>query len=412
MSGSLDRRRFLARTATGAAALAAGFQAGCDEPAGREGNAGAPAGEGPATTKPYDGPRVVLVRFGGGVRRRETIASAEQTYCPFIYHELAGKRGALFRNVEIENGPGIVTSHGQGTLYLLTGKYAHYEDISHKPFSERFEPIVPTVFEYLRKEYAVPEHQALLINGEDRIGEEFYTFSNHHTYGVRYRSTVLSLYRFKTYLLRQELAGDCLSEHDRTEKAKKLSEMEARDYRVVDRNVASPELDGFWERWKDYYGRTGLVNPRGDRLLTALALRAIQELRPKLLMINYQDPDYVHWGPAHFYTRAISIIDDGVRELWNAVQADEEYRDKTIFVVVPDCGRDSNRAMTVPFQHHFNSRSAHEVFAVVAGPKGLVPHESRAVDRKLQQTAVTTTVGKLMNFATPHAEAPSLFEKG
>jgi hypothetical protein len=410
MSGSIDRRRFLTHTATGAAALAAGFSAGCDDRADHAGNAGIEEAGAPPD-KPYTGPRVVLVRFGGGVRRRETIASAEQTYCPFIYHELIGKHGTLFKNLEIENGPGIVTSHGQGTLYLLTGKYAHYEDISHKPFSERFEPIVPTVFEYLRKEYAVPEHQALIINGEDRIGEEFYTFSNHHTYGVRYRSTVLSLYRFKTYLLRQELAGDSLSEHERAEKAKKLAEMESRDYRVVDRNVASPELDGFWERWKDYYGKTGFVNPRGDRLLTTLALRAIQELRPKLLMINYQDPDYVHWGPANFYTRAISIIDDGVRELWHAVQADDEYRNNTIFVVVPDCGRDSNRAMAVPFQHHFNSRSAHEVFAVVAGPKGLVPHESLAVDRKLQQTAVTTTVGKLMNFSTPHAEAPSLLEK-
>jgi hypothetical protein len=412
MTGPLDRRRFLARTATGAAALAAGIPAGCDDRADRADSAAAlDVEDGPPPTQPYTGPRVVLIRFGGGVRRRETIAAPEQTYCPFVYHELASKQGTLFRNVMIEDGPGIVTSHGQGTLYLLTGKYWHYEDISHKPFSERFEPVVPTLFEYLRKEYAVPEHQALIINGEDRINEEFYTFSNHHLYGVRYRSTVLSLYRFKTYLLRQELAGDTLSEKERAEKAKKLAEMEARDYRVADGKVVSPELDGFWERWKGYYGRTGLVNPRGDRLLTALALRALQELRPKLLLINYQDPDYVHWGPAHFYTRAISIIDEGVRELWSAVQADEEYRDNTVFVVVPDCGRDSNRALAVPYQHHFNTRSAREIFAIVAGPKGVVPHGSRAVDRPVQQTSVTATVGRLMGFPTPHAEAPSLLEK-
>ena len=93
------------------------------------------------------------------------------------------------------------------------------------------------------------------------------------------------------------------------------------------------------------------------------------------MMINYQDPDYVHWGPRQFYHRAISIIDDGVREIYNAVQADEAYRDNTVFVVVPDCGRDSNRAMPVPYQHHFNTRSAHQIFALIAGPRRFTPHE-------------------------------------
>ena len=43
---------------------------------------------------------------------------------------------------------------------------------------------MPTIFEYLRRHYDVPEHQALIVNGEDRINEEFYTFSNHHLFGV------------------------------------------------------------------------------------------------------------------------------------------------------------------------------------------------------------------------------------
>ena len=59
----------------------------------------------------------------------------------------------------------------------------------------------------------------------------------------------------------------------------------------------------------------------------------MKELRPRLLMINYQDPDYVHWGNRNFYTRAVAIIDEGVRELYSAAQADEEYRDRTVFVV-------------------------------------------------------------------------------
>jgi hypothetical protein len=311
--------------------------------------------------------------------------------------------------VQIESQKDIVTSHGQGTLYILTGKYDRYEDISSKPFSDRFEAKVPTIFEYFRRKFAVPSHQALIVNGEDRINEEFYTFSNHHVYGIRYRSTVLSLYRFKTYLLRKDIAEGRYVGPELQQKQHELQQMETRDYRAENqRIVAVPEIDRFWEKWREYYGRSGLVNPRGDRLLTTLSLWAIRELRPKLMMINYQDPDYVHWGPRQFYTRAISVIDEGVRELHTAVQADEQYRDNTVFVVVPDCGRDSNRAMPVPYQHHFNSRSAHQIFALIAGPRRLIPHERIAVDRPQQQIYVAKTIGEIMGFETPHANNRSL----
>jgi len=38
-----------------------------------------------APAYPEDRPRVILVRFGGGVRRLETIQDAAHTYCPFVY---------------------------------------------------------------------------------------------------------------------------------------------------------------------------------------------------------------------------------------------------------------------------------------------------------------------------------------
>jgi hypothetical protein len=421
MAEPLDRRRFLCRTAAGA--LAAGLAAGCVErresadppapPPKADADDDVPAG--PRPDYPADRPNVVLVRFGGGVRRRETVAFPDKTWCPFILHELAGKQGVLFKNVEISSAPGVVTSHGQNTLYMMTGQYAHYEDVYRQPLAERFEAPVPTIFEYLRKAYNVAEQEALIVNGEDRINEEFFTFSNHHLFGVNYRSTVLSLYGYKTFLLREELKNDKLQGPERAEKEKKLAEMLNKDYRVPAEKreqMRNPGLEAFWERWRDCYGTTGLVNPRGDRLLTALALRALKELRPRLMMINYQDPDYVHWGNPNFYTRAIAIIDEGVRELHEAVQADEFYRDNTVFLVLPDCGRDDNRGMAVPYQHHFNSKCAHEIFAVLAGPEKHLGGLRRGgvVGRAQEQICAAATVGELMGFATPHADAASLLK--
>jgi hypothetical protein len=408
MSDHVDRRRFLLQTgAIGTLSTAASlsFQ---DLPRDQ-----APARAEPEEVPgqlPYHGPNVIVVRFGGGVRRQETILEPERTYCPFIYHELYRRQGGLlFPNTEISHLTPAVTSHGQGTLYILTGRYEEYHDIGGVPLADRFEPPSPTFFEYFRRRYRVPAHQCLIINGEDRINEEFYTFSVCRPYGIDYRSTVLSLYRFKTYLLRKEVESGQYEGEDLERRRRRLVEMENLDYRVENRaRVATPEMDAFWAKWQAYYGRTGFVNPRGDRLLTTLALWAIRELRPKLMMINYQDTDYVHWGPRSFYTRALSIIDEGVREIHTAVQHDEEYRDNTVFLVVPDCGRDSNRCMPVPYQHHFQ---AHDIFALLAGPRRFVPHERIAVDRVQQQTFVARTLGQIMRFETALAEHASFLDR-
>jgi hypothetical protein len=452
MAAPIDRRRFLYQTAAGLGVLSASLAAGCagpkhppEPPLPRDAREPNPlGGQVPAERIDYpeDRPNIVLVRFGGGVRRRETVEYPAKTYCPFILHELAEKRGVLYNNVVIENKLGVDTSHGQGTLYILTGQYRHYQDIQNQPLADRFVPQGATIPEYLRKWYRLAEHETLIVNGEDRVNEEFFTFSDdrlgggehvfgNHLFGVNFKSRVLSLYGFKTYLLQKQLEPEAaanLSPQERKEKEHKVAEMVKRDYLADEVKKAPPteelrkereesdrKIADFWADWRAYYGDSGLVNPRGDRLLTALTLRAMKQLRPRFVMINYQDPDYVHWGNPQFYTRAISIIDDGVREVYEAVQADEFYRDRTVFVVVPDCGRDNNPGMAVPFQHHFNTRCAHEVFAVMAGPEKFVgdlrSKSGKPQDRTLQQTSIAATVGELTGFKAVEAEAPPLWDK-
>ena len=390
MSPSLDRRTLLKAALAGAGSFALG---GLALPA-----AASSGGRG-------RGPKVVVVRFGGGVRRRETIEAAH-SHAPYLIHELA-PRGTLFTRMEISSEPGIDTSHGQGTLNLLTGRYAHYEDVRGELLGDRFEADHPTLFEYLRRAHGVAAHEALLVNGEDRSDEEFYAFSNHADYGAAWRGSVLSLYRFKCHLLRRQLRAGGFEGRALLEKQRELRKLEALDHRDRSRNGQGPEIEAFWERWREHYGESGLVNPRGDRLLTEIALRALKELRPRLVMINYNDPDYVHWGNPSHYTRGIAVIDEGLRRLVAAVDADPFYRGDTVFAVVPDCGREDNRFMAVPFQHHFNSRSSREIFALLLGP-GIA--RGRVIDRRVEQIAVTPTLGHLMGVPTPHCDAPVLAE--
>ena len=106
-SSPLDRRAFLRTTALGVAAMS--------------GVPAAFAAAPPSGLPGYRGPNVIVVRWGGGARRRESI-EPRTTYAPFLTHGLA-KRGVLFPRMEIAQFEGLNTSHGEGTLNLLTGKY-------------------------------------------------------------------------------------------------------------------------------------------------------------------------------------------------------------------------------------------------------------------------------------------------
>jgi phosphopentomutase/2,3-bisphosphoglycerate-independent phosphoglycerate mutase family metalloenzyme len=393
---ALPRRTFIRGVIAGGGLLAAGGTCSATDSL---------LGETAVIKPAFRGPNVVLIRFGGGARRKETI-DPQSTYSPFLCRQFV-KRGTLFNDMEIAQIEGLNTSHGEGTLNIVTGKYDKYKDVEGKFLGARFEPKVPTVFEYLRKSFAVPPHQTLIVNGEDRPDEEFYTFSNHFAFGINYRSNMLSLYRFKAWLMRQQIAEGKLTDKQIEQRKKELAKWEKVDHRTKGDDRQGPELETFWQRWREYYGDSGLVNPRGDRLLTELTVRAIKELRPRLIMVNYQDCDYVHWGNMSHYTRAVSVMDEGLRQIVETIEADEEYRNNTIFAVVPDCGRDSNPFADVPCQHHFGSRSAHEIFALFVGAG--VPR-NQVVDRRTDQSQVAATVGRLMGFKSDFAEQRILEE--
>ncbi len=360
-------------------------------------------GVGPATAQsPYTGPNVVIIRFGGGVRRLETIDPAG-SYAPYMMNVLAPE-GVLIPDLMIDEQDAGDTSHAEGTLNILTGRYKAYRDAGSNLFEQRLEPTEPTLFEYLRSSYGLDPHEALLINGEDRQQEEFLTYGVHGHYGVAYRSEMLSLHQFKLYKTRAILAEGGLSEDARSAVEAELDDLLSRDVRPSSPDP-SAAIDRFWEDWRSHYGDSGLKNPRGDRLLTELALRAMASLRPRLMMVNYQDPDYVHWGNASHYTRAISVIDDGIRQIYERAQSDAFYAGNTIFVIVPDCGRDANDLLGLPFQHHFNTRSAHEIWALVLGP-GIA--KGRVMDRRVDQTAIAPTIAELMGFRADRAEGDVL----
>ncbi|TNE30842.1 MAG: hypothetical protein EP349_04805 [Alphaproteobacteria bacterium] len=361
------------------------------------------AQSGAAVKKQYKGPHVIIIRYGGGVRRRETV-DPQYSWSPYMMKVLA-KKGFLYSNMELAQLEDSPTSHAQGTINILTGRYRAYHDLRRKGFGEVLEPTSPTLFEYFRQQYDIPVHQALIINSENRLEDETINFArqsmDQHMYGVEYRSEFLSYNKFKLYKIREQLKEGNLSDKEAEEAQKEIEKIKNKmmgAHLNIDRYP--DEIEKFWAKWRAFYGDSGLQNPRGDRLTTELSLWALRELRPKLMMINYQDVDYVHWGIKSQYTRGIAIIDRGIREIVEEVERDEEYRDNTVFAIVPDCGRDSNPLLRIPYQHHFNTRSSHEIFAMFYGT-GI--QKNMQTNKVVDQSSMAATIGTIMGVKTPQA---------
>lgn len=317
--------------------------------------------------------RVVLVRYGGGVRRRESIQAAT-SWSPYLVHDLL-PQGTLFRNMEMGTGKEIQTSHGQGTLFLLTGRYYNYKQEQGTVLGEHFVSPFPTLLELMRAQGAAP-HEVVVLNGENRPQEEHFTFSQHPDYGEEFQGSLLSKKAFEQWLA----AG-------RPETDDPISQM--------------------WAKWQAYWGDTGTLHPRGDRLLTELSLWVLEHLQPRFLMINYNDCDYVHWGNPEHYKRGVTAMDHGLRQIVAAIDGNPALRDDTLLVVAPDCGRDDNRLLAVPFQHHFGDRSSREVFAYFRGPG--VPR-GRVIDRACQQVDVMPTIAAQLGLPKAEAEGSALDE--
>ncbi len=95
----------------------------------------------------------------------------------------------------------------------------------------------------------------------------------------------------------RQLAESGLSEDARANVLMQPDELVAADHRsfAPDQSLA---IQAIWRDRRRDFGDSGFKNPRGDRPVTALAIRALSSLRPQLMMLNYQDPDYVYWGNA------------------------------------------------------------------------------------------------------------------
>jgi hypothetical protein len=337
--------------------------------------------------------RIVLIAFAGGVRTRETFGTPANV--PNL--QAMADEGVLYTRVRSAN-----LGHFGAALSLFTG-------ISEaRGIRENSRGPDPTLFEYVRKDLGLPASE-VWISTSGGAQQTNYSYGLHQGYGPQYGANTLD----GDGLFNEEFR-DILDSFGRPrEMGERESELLVRLRGAVGSGGAggvlnSPESAA---RVEDYILNEltrGTADIRGANAADAKALRVARNLlavfRPRLVSCVLQQADMAH-GSFNGYVEIIRRNDASIGELWNAVKEDEELRDSTAFIVLPEFGRDSDLNSRRGLDHGDGSDDLNYVSAVAWGPdfkKGhVVKDDVRAID-------VCPTVCQLLGATAAHSRGKRL----
>ena len=116
----------------------------------------------------------------------------------------------------------------------------------------------------------------------------------------------------------------------------------------------------------------------------------LKEKKPKAFFISYGDTDeWAHHAYYKYYIEAIHQFDAWIKELWEYVQSDPFYKDKTTLLITTDHGR-GNLKKEEWTSHGQSVPDAHETWFVLLGPKVKPLGEIKAEHQYYQKQLIPT----------------------
>ncbi len=145
-----------------------------------------------------------------------------------------------------------------------------------------------------------------------------------------------------------------------------------------------------------------------DSFLQQTLLAFVAERKPRVLFVGYGETDeWAHNGRYDLLLQSAHNVDGFIRQLWTAMQAMPQYKDRTTFIVTTDHGRGNGPEN---WKHHdWNVEGAEYMWIAVLGPDTPPLGERRNV-APVTQSQIAATVaallGKDWRSASPHAAPP------
>lgn len=127
------------------------------------------------------------------------------------------------------------------------------------------------------------------------------------------------------------------------------------------------------------------------------AMEYLKTRKPKVLYIAYGETDeWAHAGQYRSYLDAGRQVDKWIGEIWNYVQSDPQYKNRTTLLITVDHGRgDAEKEKWT--SHNKDVPGANEIWFAVMGPDTPVRGEL-ATDMQLYQQQFAQTIARLMGY--------------
>lgn len=129
---------------------------------------------------------------------------------------------------------------------------------------------------------------------------------------------------------------------------------------------------------------------------------------PSLMVINLKQVDSVaHKGVYTDYSNAIKVADQIVYDLWQKIQKDPYYKDKTDLIVTTDHGRHSDGYSTGFKDHGGRNHGNRHLLFLAIGPDF---KQNEVINIRRDQIDIVPTIGAILEVQTPYADGEVMTE--
>lgn len=151
-------------------------------------------------------------------------------------------------------------------------------------------------------------------------------------------------------------------------------------------------------------------NPLGDVRLDAFtfhyAFEYIKSKKPRVMMISFDETDdFAHGGKYDLYLQAAHYTDRFIKTLWDWCQSNDQYKNKTTFIITCDHGRgDTDKD---DWKHHgIKMPNADQIWVAVLGPD--TPPTGEQTNGQIYQNQIARTISNLLklDYNPPNAGLP------
>jgi hypothetical protein len=348
------------------------------------------------------GQRVVVVIFGG-VRRAETFSPEGLENIPHLSRDLLS-RALFYPDVRNEG----VTAHFNAISSILTGNWQRVDDWG------KLAPTTPTLFEHFRKRLGAAQSDTWVVASNKAL-TSLIGASSASDYGPVYGANVV----FPKQLMVAAVANALRAGHSRNmaDRAKIEAELEsmleAGNYEGLGWTVfdgadrLDPRVRHTIEEAISTFVRGGGPTS-GDELTFLVSREVMRKFSPRLLVVIFSDVEVAHFGSYALHVGGIRTGDRLAYQLWQEIQGNSEYQNKTTMVILPEFGRDPDGSTTNGFfNHRGDTESTRSTWMMALGAAVDKP---QIIERPIRHVDLCTTVAGLLGCPPMESQGARLTE--